>query len=754
MRKKTNKIILTLLAVMLVISAVPLAGLVGLDLSDITALSFEAKASDYYWYWTLDNGKVRIDGVSDAIEGSLTIPSKIGGYTVTSIRKNAFIYQEGLTSVTIPASVTSIGNSAFKGCISLHTVKFKDGSKLKSIGEHAFASTQIKSITIPAGVTKISEDTFSCCSRLTTVKFQENSKLKEIQDFAFKDCPIESITIPASVTKISGAFELCSKLSKVSFEKDSKLKKIGDWTFGGCKALTSITIPASVETIGASAFADCSSLTKVVFKNANHLRSIHEEAFNSKVTIHGYTGNYEEAYAKDNDIAFVSHGSHEHGYIEKVTKASTCTKKGVLTYSCYCGKTYTKSAPLAEHKYTAKVKTKATTSEKGTMLYTCSVCSKSYTKSIAKIKSVTLSHTSFAYNGNVKQPKVTVKDTNGNKLKKGTDYTVSYSSGRTDIGTYNVKVKFKGNYSGSKTLTFKINPSRVENLTASAESADTIRLSWDEYYYGDHDIYYLIYRYDSGKKEYVKIGKTSNTYYSDGKLSQYKNYGYKVIPVAKYTKNEKTTTYKGKGATVKCRTLLAAPKYEITVYTNSIKIKWQKNSKADGYKIYKFDVYGYDETVLKTVTSNKAGSYTDKKIGKQGFYGYCIVSYKVVNGKKIYGEFSNASYSYDSDAVLRGATKKNRTSFKVYNKQGKKTTSYTHTLSSNEISILKNFAKKHFTSKMSDDDKLYYTLWWINQNVTYATGSNWNKISGKSWVEAIFKMKLGQCAQYNGARLL
>lgn len=91
-------------------------------------------------------------------------------------------------------------------------------------------------------------------------------------------------------------------------------------------------------------------------------------------------------------------------------------------------------------------------------------------------------------------------------------------------------------------------------------------------------------------------------------------------------------------------------------------------------------------------------------------------------------------------------------SFRVYNIQGKKTTSYTYAMSKNDLSILKAFAKEHFTDGMSAAKKVAYTMQWIHSNVTYASSSaSWNKISGKSWVEAIFKYQTGQCVQYNGA---
>ena len=88
---------------------------------------------------------------------------------------------------------------------------------------------------------------------------------------------------------------------------------------------------------------------------------------------------------------------------------------------------------------------------------------------------VTLSATSYTWNGNVKKPTVTVK--NGSKTLTTADYTVTYASGRKNVGTYKVTVKLKGNYSGSKSVTFKINPkgTSIKTLTATSKG---FKVTW------------------------------------------------------------------------------------------------------------------------------------------------------------------------------------------------------------------------------------------------------------------------------------
>ena len=204
----------------------------------------------------------------------------------------AFSYCTALTSIEIPASVETIEAAAFKGCSSLATVTFEKGSQLKTIGGGSYSSgafsdcTALTSIEIPASVETIEAAAFKGCSSLATVTFENGSQLKTIgggsySSGAFSDCTaLTSIEIPASVETIeAAAFKGCSSLATVTFENGSQLKTIGGGSsyygaFSDCTALTSIEIPASVETIKASAFKGCSSLATVTFENGSQLKTI------------------------------------------------------------------------------------------------------------------------------------------------------------------------------------------------------------------------------------------------------------------------------------------------------------------------------------------------------------------------------------------------------------------------------------------------------------------------------------------------
>ena len=122
-----------------------------------------------------------------------------------------------------------------------------------------------------------------------------------------------------------------------------------------------------------------------------------------------------------------------------------------------------------EHSYETVIN-KATTNNNGSITVKCTQCGKVEKKeTLYSIKSVELSQKGYVYDGKVKMPDIIAKNSKGDTLKKGVDYTVTYSSGRKNVGNYDVTVKFKGNYSGTKTLSFKIVPTATTVSKLSGE---------------------------------------------------------------------------------------------------------------------------------------------------------------------------------------------------------------------------------------------------------------------------------------------
>ena len=123
-------------------------------------------------------------------------------------------------------------------------------------------------------------------------------------------------------------------------------------------------------------------------------------------------------------------------------------------YSGTVTKTFKITGKAHKHSYKKQVK-KATTSRNGYVQYLCSCGAVTGKKTIYYPKTIKLSATSYTYDGKVKTPKVKVTGANKKTISSG-NYKVTYSRGRKNVGTYKVTVKFKGNYSGTVTKTFKI----------------------------------------------------------------------------------------------------------------------------------------------------------------------------------------------------------------------------------------------------------------------------------------------------------
>ena len=163
----------------------------------------------------------------------------------TTISAHAFRNAD-LTSVTIPAGITVIGEAAFLTNPNLTSVTFEDGSGLSSIGDHAFRDTGLANITIPASVSGIGLSAFSTNPNLTSVTFEDGSVLNNIGEAAFLNSGLISITIPASVSQIgNSAFFGSASLESVTVLATSPPTLGGILVFSGNHPDLQIKVPAS-----------------------------------------------------------------------------------------------------------------------------------------------------------------------------------------------------------------------------------------------------------------------------------------------------------------------------------------------------------------------------------------------------------------------------------------------------------------------------------------------------------------------------
>ena len=199
-----------------------------------------------------------------------------------------------------------------------------------------------------------------------------------------------------------------------------------------------------------------------------------------------------------------------------VDTPATCTTKGYQSHHCtVCNaKNDITTIPKIPHKFKDTV-TKATFKKSGLVTGVCTLCGAERTPLKVKrvdAKSIKLSKAAYTYDGKAKKPTVVVKDAAGKKLKNGTDFKVTYASGRKKVGTYTVKIKLIGYYSGSKTLKFTINLGTPKGLEAKTSTAKkTIKLNYDAVKGAKK---YVIYCSTEKDGSYKKLATTAKTAYT------------------------------------------------------------------------------------------------------------------------------------------------------------------------------------------------------------------------------------------------
>lgn len=271
-----------------------------------------ADGKTIYYNYINDGQELEVTDGNAPYSGTVNIPETVTFMNrtrkVTSIRSFTFYYSRDITSITIPSSVTFIGNSSFEKCSKLTSVHISDvAAWCKIIFEEPYTSNplvqahhlylngeEIKDLVIPSGVTSINAGTFYGCSELTSVTIPEGVTV--IGESAFCECRnIVSISFPSSVKSIGKyAFNFLDRLTSVHITDIAAwcdidfvgywywsnplyyahhlylngtevtdlvipegVSSIGNFAFGGCSGLTSVTIPSSVTSIGVYSFEGC-----------------------------------------------------------------------------------------------------------------------------------------------------------------------------------------------------------------------------------------------------------------------------------------------------------------------------------------------------------------------------------------------------------------------------------------------------------------------------------------------------------------
>lgn len=221
---------------------------------------------------------ITITGYSRLASGPVVIPASIAGKPVTRIQFSAFRDRLGITSVTVPPSVTQIGSQAFARCPSLAEVLLPHG--VTQIDSEAFLDcVALESIAIPASVIQLGINGFLRCANLLEIVVDPlNPNFSSVDGVLYNksgttlikypNAKAGTFVIPPAVQTLSTySFAGCRNLEEITIPLG--LVSIGSRAFSGCEGLEEISIPASITSLGILAFLDCIGISAITVDPAN-----------------------------------------------------------------------------------------------------------------------------------------------------------------------------------------------------------------------------------------------------------------------------------------------------------------------------------------------------------------------------------------------------------------------------------------------------------------------------------------------------
>ena len=243
----------------------------------------EGHVSGDFVYSIKEDGTARIFQCSKK-EGEVIIPETIDGYTVTELGNSVFyqaaeltsvtlpntlqtigetvFMESGVTSINMPDSVTSIGKMAFYQCENLRELQLSDG--ITEIPEHLCTNCKaLEKLTLPSKLKSIGDYAFNMCEGLCELVLPDSLETIGVGAFLMSD-HLGEIQLPSQLQSIGQeAFFYCDKLSLKDPQFPGGLTYIGDNAFQGCMSLTEIRLPEHLEYLGKEAFYACHNLAKV-----------------------------------------------------------------------------------------------------------------------------------------------------------------------------------------------------------------------------------------------------------------------------------------------------------------------------------------------------------------------------------------------------------------------------------------------------------------------------------------------------------
>ena len=465
-----------------------------------------------------------VDNVVYSKDGTVlifTLPSLTGTFVVPegvkSIEYYSF-YASLISGVKLPSTVEYIGYDAFEDCYDLSSVELNEG--LKEIDDYAFGHCEkLFSVKLPSTLETIGYSAFSDCGIYCV---DVPASVTKIGSNAFSDPNVEAIIINGKDTNLSSYFvyeyvtiygHTGSTAEAYANNRGNKFVSIDleegvECTHSFVKDEIITAPTCTSKGLAKTKCAICGAQGEnAEIEMTEHNAPVgvcvdcgHKESFVRDVELNqSITCTFSDisqmstaCFTATKDGTYTATISDMKGIDDFVVASNTARNdfyyehgKETMVFKLKAGERILISAatfdPASDASFKATVTcnhtfktvvTKATPTADGKIVKACAVCSKvASTTVIPKASYIKLSATSYTYNGKVKTPSVVVKDSKGKTLKKNTDYTVSYAKGRKNVGKYAVKVTFKGNYSGTKTVYFTIKPkgTSISKVTAGSK---------------------------------------------------------------------------------------------------------------------------------------------------------------------------------------------------------------------------------------------------------------------------------------------